>query len=275
VAIKNVKACQDRLRKLLAQVPRGKGEPADSGDSTTILVESILEADTTHKEASAAREALFHEFLDFNELRVATPREIADCWPADFPGATEKAEALRRALNSIFDRTYQMSLDFLQKVPKRDLRKQLAGIGLGPYAAAKVMLSHFHVPAVPVDQSLLETLEIEGHVPAGATVDEVQEMLERLVGPRGAHAAHLFLRALVEKNAKGLLARRKKESQAAAREARVAEEARAQAAAEAKAAAEAAAAKAAAAEAQAASEAKAKGRKSAAAKIRRAARKRA
>jgi endonuclease III len=274
VAIKNAKACQNRLRKLLSGAPRARAEPPEERDSSTILIESILEADASPKDAARAREALLEKFLDLNELRVATPREVADCWPKDFPGASEKAESLRRALNTIFDHTYTMSLDHMQKFPRRELRKHLLSLGLSPFASARILACLFRMPAVPVDSTLLETLVMEGLVPAGASMEEVQEVLERLVPPRGAMAAHRFLRSYVERLAKPQAARRRKEAQAAARAARLAEQARAKAEAEARAKAEAQARAKALAEAKAAAEAKARSRKSVAAKIRRAGRKR-
>jgi hypothetical protein len=273
VAIKNLKACQSRLRKLLEGAPRGKVEMPEAKDSTRALFESILEADTTRKEALAACGAIYTAFLDLNELRVATPREIADSWDRDFPGAAEKADSLRRVMNAIFDRTYQLKLEYMNSIPKRDLRKHLLGLGLSPYAAARVQLGFFSQAAVPVDSSLLETLVMEGHVPEEATIEEVQEILEKLVPSRGAPAAHAFLRSYVEKNSKALAVKRKKESLVAARKEKEAAEARAKAKAEAELVAQAAERAKAAEGAKAVAEAKAKGRKSAAARIRRAARK--
>ncbi len=232
MAIENAKACQTRLRKLLAQVPRAAARAEEVRDTTLFLLDCILEADTTPKEAVAARTALVSSFLDLNELRVATPREITDCWKEDFPGAQEKAEIILRVLNAIFDRTYQMGLEYLKKVPRKEIRKALLALGAGPYASARVLLGYFGVPAIPVDASLLETLQMEGHVPPGATIEEVQGLLEKIVPPRSAADAHAFLRAYVEKHAKALAAKRKKDAQEAARQARLAEQARAKAQAE-------------------------------------------
>jgi len=232
VAIENAKACQSRLRKLVSQAPRTAAKAEEVRDTTLFLLDCILEADTTPKEAAAARTAVIESFLDLNELRVATPREITDCWKEDFPSATEKAEIVLRVLNSIFDRTYQMGLEYLKKVPKKEVRKNLLTLGAGPYASARVLLGYFGVPAIPVDASLLETLQMEGHVPAGATAEDVQGLLEKVVPPRATADAHAFLRSYVEKHAKALAAKRKKDALEAARLARLAEQARAKAQAE-------------------------------------------
>jgi endonuclease III len=275
MAIKDLKACQNRLRKLLGQASRQKAEMPEEKDSTRALLESILEADTSRKEAVAACQALYDGFLDLNELRVATPREIADRWARDFPGATEKAESIARALNAIFDRTYQMKLEYMESLPKKDLRKHLLGLGLSPYAAARVLLGFFGISAVPVDSSLLETLVMEGEAPPEASIEEVQEIIEKLIPARGAAAAHAFLKAYVEKFAKPLAVKRKKEALVAARRQQEADAVRAKAEAEARVVAEAARREKAAQDAKASAEAKAKGRKTAAARLRRSARRRA
>jgi hypothetical protein len=115
----------------------------------------------------------------------------------------------------------------------------LLGLGLSPYAAARLLLYHFHLPAVPVDSSLVEAMEMEALVPRGATVEEVQGILERLVTPRGAPAAHAFLRSYVEQSFPALAQKRRKEARAVAREERQAEEARSKAEAQARAQAKA------------------------------------
>ncbi len=269
MAIPNVKACLGRLRKLLGQAARQKADLPEEKDSTRVLLESILEADATRKEAVAACQALYDSFLDLNELRVATPREISDCWDPAFPGGAEKSESIRRALNAIFDRTYQMMLEYMHELPKRNLRKHLLGLGLSPYASARLLLGYFRQSAIPVDSSLLDTLKMEGQVPGQATAEEVQELLEDVVPPRGAAAAHAFLRAYVEKHAKALGTKRKMDALAAAKAEKAAAEARAKAEAEARARAEAEQRAKDARDAQEAAEAKARARKANAARIRR------
>jgi endonuclease III len=234
----------------------------------SVFIESVLEADAPRKAAAAACQALLQSYVDLNELRVATPREMADCWPADFPGAAAKAQSLARALNAVFERSYQMSLEYLKDVPPRELRKHLLGLGLGPYAAARLLLALFEQPAVPVDASLVEALELEGHVPRGASVEDVQGLLERLVSGRSAPAVHAFLRSYVERSLPALERKRKKAARAAARAERLAAEARAQAEALERSKAEAQAKVEAAAQAQARSDAKAKVRQAQARKVR-------
>lgn len=264
-----LKACQSRLRKFLSGAARARPEPLPAGrQAIEVLIEAVLEADAPRKVAAAACQALLQSYVDLNELRVATPREMADCWPKDFPGAAQKGEGLTRALNRLFEYSYQMSLDHMKEVPRRELRQHLLGLGLSPYAAARVLLALFDQPAIPVDSTLVEALELDGLLPRGAALADVQALLERLVPPRLAGAAHAFLRAYVERSLPAVERKRKKEAQAAARTERLAAQARAKAEGEAKAKAEVQARAEAAAQAKAQSEAKARVRKAQARKVR-------
>jgi endonuclease III len=147
-----------------------------------------------------------------------------------------------------------MTMAYMEKMPKRDLRKHLLGLGLGSYASAVLMLYLFESHAIPVDQDLVDSLAMEDLIHPGSDIDDVQGFLERVIPQKDAIGAHDFLRLHVEKMSKALAKKRKEDAEAAAK---IAAEAAAAAKkiAEAKAAAEAekaakAAAKAAAAEAR-------------------------
>jgi endonuclease III len=259
----SLKASNARLRQFLSGAARTRPEPQQAGrDHLEVLIESVLEADTTRKAAAAARQSLLENYVDLNELRVATPREMAACWPRDFPFAARKGQTLARVLNAVFERSYKMSLEYLKDVPRRELRQHLLGLGLCPYAAARLLMTLYDQPAIPVDTTLVEAMELEGLLPEGASVADVQAMIERLTPARGAAAVHAFLREYVEKNQPAVDRKRKKQQQAVARAERMAAEALAAEKAKARAKAEE--------EARVAQQAKDRSRSEAKAKVRRA-----
>lgn len=248
--MKNASVYEKKLRKLLGGLPKGRAEAWASSDPIRVLIESILEPDTFGKQASAAAGALMSEFVDYNEMRVSPIKDIVETVGRDYPDARVKAETLVKVLNTVFDRTCQMTMEYMAKMPKKELRKHLLAMGLGPYSAACVLLL-YGGGAIPVDRTLVDCLVMEDLVPAKSTIEEVQPFLERLVGPKDSLGAHELLRTYVEKNAKAI-AKKRKDDEAAAKAKALAEE---QAAQEKKAREEAAAA--AAAEKKAAREAKA------------------
>jgi endonuclease III len=194
-----------------------KGTPIDKSDPVQVLVECVFEADATPKQAAAAFVSVKKEFIDYNELRVAPAKDIVECVGRDHPDARRKAESLTQMLNAAFDRYYSLSFDYMAKTPFKDLRRHLLEAGLSHYASAKLMLTMLDLAAIPVDSTLVETLEIKGIIPADTDIAEIQAALERLVPAKKCLAAHELLREFVEANAKELAKKRKADAEAAAK----------------------------------------------------------
>jgi endonuclease III len=205
------------LKKLLSGMKKPKGASIDKSDPVQVLVECVFEADATPKQASAAFVAIKNEFIDYNELRVAPAKDIVECVGRDHPDARRKAESLTQMLNAAFDRYYSLSFDYMAKTPFKDLRRHLTESGLSHYASAKLMLTMLDLPAIPVDSTLVETLELKGIIPSDTDIAEIQAALEKLVPAKKCLAAHELLREFVEANAKELAKKRKADAETAAK----------------------------------------------------------
>lgn len=226
--MKDAKTYAKKIRKIFGPT-RGKpaAPTADIDQGIPILLEAILEEGATPQLAQKPLTALAAEFTDFNELRVSPPREILDCIGRKFPLAGQKAEMISNVLGAIFRRTGNVHLAYVQQMPRREWKRHLLELGLSPYAAALVTLKALGAHAVPVDQNLLDCLEMNECIHPGSKLRDVQAFLERVAGAEGGLAAHAALRQYVKKSAKTLARWRK---------ARAAEAAKAEAAAKAKAA---------------------------------------
>ena len=218
MAMKNATAYQKKIRKLLSRARRCLIDPADTEDTIGLLLLAILEAEATRRQASQALNAIRQRFVDYNELRVAAHKEIQECFARGMTDGHKRADTIIRVLNGVFDRTCHMSLEHLAKTPKRELRKSLLGLGLCPYSAARLILWVFGGHAVPVDRALAETLEMDGYVAPGTSLEEVQGFLERIVAQKDAPGVHNHLRAYVEKRARALASKRRKEQREAAKQ---------------------------------------------------------
>ena len=225
--MKDAKTYAKKIRKILGS-PRGRpaAPTADIDRGIPILLEAILEEGATRQLAQKALAALAAEFTDFNELRVSPPREILDCIGRMFPLGAQKAEMISNVLGAIFRRTGNVHPAYVQQMPRREWKRHLLELGLSPYAVALVMLKALGAHAVPVDQDLLDCLEMNQCIHPGSKLRDVQAFLERVAGAEGGLAAHAALRQYVKKSAKKLARWRK---------ARAAEAAKAEAAAKAKA----------------------------------------
>ena len=232
--MKNATKHQKKLKKFLAGMDKSRKAPAASAQPIDVMIHAVLEQDANVKMAEKARAAVDHEFVDTNELRVAPLKEIAEVLGKDYPAAKEKGAELINVLNALFARYSVLTLEHAAKMSKRDLRRHLAELGLGTYAAAYLMLAVYDGHAVPVDQSLVDCLEMDGLIEPGSTAEEVQSLLERSVLQKHAWAAHLFLREHVAKSYR-VLARKRKADSAATQAAEAAAEAAEQAEAKAEA----------------------------------------
>ena len=213
--MKNATTYAKKVKKLLGKLPGDSARPDKEADPIRILVRSVLEADASEKDADRAVAALEEEFLDFNELRASPSRDIVECLGEQLPGAREKSEVLVKVLNALFRRVHKVSVEYMRDMTKRDLRRHLGELGMEPYASARLVATVFDRHAIPVDQTLVESLEMGGYVHPESDVPDVQGFLERIITHKDAHAAHEALRAYVAKSAKALAKKRKAERAAA------------------------------------------------------------
>jgi hypothetical protein len=227
--MKNAKRYEKEIKKFLSGIRSAQPSPPPS-DPILALLEAILQEDVGRKQAGRALDLLRKEFVDLNELRVAPVKDIVDILGRDYYGAREKADSIVRSLNGLFDRFSAVSVGPMAKMPKRELRRRLLELGLSPYASAVMMMLTFGGHAIPVDRSLVECLEIEGLLPPGGTLEEIQGFFERIIPQKSAPAAHEFLRAYMEGLAKPLAKKRKADAEAAAKAKAEADQAAAEAA---------------------------------------------
>jgi endonuclease III len=214
--MKNAAKYQKKIRKLLSGMDKSVQPLTVDADTLKVMVEAIVGADAVGKQGEKALASLAKEFVDFNELRVAPTKEIVDALGRDYPYARQKATELVTSLNAVFNRHNVLSLDPLAKMPKRDLRRHLTELGLCPYASGYLLLFVYGAHALPVDESLVECLEIDGAVGPGSSAEDVQALLERTILQKHVVAAHAFFREYVAKSSKALTRKRKADAVARA-----------------------------------------------------------
>jgi len=169
---------------------------ADGADPTTHqLVYSFLLWRTTPKQAQAAMTRVRNAFVDYNELRICLPHEVAEAIGTRHPLADERAARLRVALNEVYAGEQTVSLARLRECPKRDARAMLEAIpGVPWFVAARVLLLELGVHAFPVDERVLDFLTAEGAC-EGTTCEAAGSWLERRFRAGEAAEAYLVLEA--------------------------------------------------------------------------------
>ena len=94
--------CAKRLKPFFSSLRSkvGKVSQPAASDPITQLILGILSRDTPEARASEGLERLRSVVVDYNELRVIPPIELADVL-GEFPDARLKCEDISRALNAI------------------------------------------------------------------------------------------------------------------------------------------------------------------------------
>lgn len=176
--------------------PAHEGRPESASPLLWQLVFSILAWEASPARAVAACKRLHAEVIDYNELRVCLPDEIATIIGERYSRAIERATRLRSTLNDLFRRQHAVSLDHLTTMNKRDARAYLESLeGCPAYAAARVTLFELDGHAMPVDHRLMNALGAHHALPETDDVHTASTWLERQLRTGEAKQAAQLLEA--------------------------------------------------------------------------------
>ena len=81
--------------------------------------------DVSDTKADEVMRLISREFVDLNELRVATDLEIAELLGVRFPMIEKRVEMITRALNMIFQKEHTLNLTRMDTISNRDIRQFL------------------------------------------------------------------------------------------------------------------------------------------------------
>jgi len=160
------------------------------------LVFSILLWEASSGQARAAFKRLRESVVDYNELRVCVPDEVASTLGEKYPLGGERALRLRTVLNEVFFRQHALSLSHLADSGKREARTFLESLdGVPCFASARLLLVAGLGHALPVDERLRDLLAAEGVVAEDASPEAAAGWLERHVRAEDALETHALFQA--------------------------------------------------------------------------------
>ncbi|HEY7116456.1 MAG TPA: hypothetical protein VH475_07720 [Tepidisphaeraceae bacterium] len=177
------------------------------------LVRAAMSFDVADGRADDAMKAIDKEFVDLNELRVATDLEIQELLGVRYPQIERRVAMITLALNAIFEKEHTLNLERLTTISKRDARQFLRDLPeMHPFVEAYVMLYAFDGHTIPVDEQTVEYLKEEEILEPETTLDEAQRFLEHHVKAEECHEFHTAFRAAAQ--AAGDDAKKKKRAKA-------------------------------------------------------------
>lgn len=178
--MKNATKFADELKHLCKRlVKEYKPEPLQPLEPLEALVRGAMSYDVTDTRAEEAMKAIGREFVDLNELRVATDLEIQELLGVKYPAIEHRVGMITQCLNNIFEREHTLSLDRLKGVSKRDARQFLRELpDIHPFVEGYVMLFALEGHAMPMDEEILAYLKGQEVVEDSASLEEAQRFVE-------------------------------------------------------------------------------------------------
>ena len=204
--MKNATKHADDLRSLLKRLNRQyQPEARQPQDPLKALVRGAMSYDVSDHKAEDAMRLIDREFVDLNELRVATDLEIQELLGVRYPQIERRVSMITLSLNNIFEREHTLSLDRLKTVSRRDARQFLRELPeIHPFVESYVMLFAFDGHAMPMDDEILAFLKEQEVVEEDATLDDAQRFAEHQLKAEECYDFYSSLRkALADEKSRG------------------------------------------------------------------------
>jgi len=151
----------EALVKLVQRRCRGQGitQPLQRTVLETLMYAALLE-NASFEKADIAYTVLENYYIDWNEIRVCSVRELADTL-IDLPSPDAAAERIRKALQGIFEKTYMFELEDMRKKGKAlaEHIKTLEAMSAGtPYMIQYTAQIALDGHVIPLDEASLRIM---------------------------------------------------------------------------------------------------------------------
>lgn len=147
-----------------------------------------------------AYRALQRDFVDWNELRVATWREIGDALErAKVPDPGARAFLLKRTLMQLFSRLNKVSLDTVDQMEPAEARRYLEGFtDLPPQSVGAVLYGRRGAKGLIATDAVLRVCERLGLVRSARSAARPDGTVPGVIAPGAAFRFHQLVGALAE-----------------------------------------------------------------------------
>lgn len=177
-------------------------KPAPDAPERSVL-EHLLYAccleDARFEQADEAFAKLQQTYFDWNEVRVTTVSELAQCLQS-LPLANQAALRIKQCLQSLFEARYQYEIDDLKKA---NLGKAVAELeawkGMSPFVVSYVSQQALGGHSIPIGHAIVESLlQCEIVSPAEAEKKSVPGLERAIPKNKGSEFASLLIHFAME-----------------------------------------------------------------------------
>ncbi len=162
--MKNSAAYAKEVKRFFNRLRRSGPKPTtyESDEPLNHLIFAVLSENNSPTRARQALARLLANMIDYNDLRVSTPSELATLIESDLPDAIDRTTVLVQILGAIYERENAVTLDRFKAKSKRDTRAYLQQLpGMTIYVLAGTMLWGFGEHLIPIDAQTLAVLKKE------------------------------------------------------------------------------------------------------------------
>lgn len=193
--MKNAGKHAEELKALCKKLVKERPERPEM-DPLVAIVRGALSIDADDMLVDEAMEKINAEFVDLNELRVATELEVVDLLGEAHPRIDEKATIIRSTMHGIFDREQTLKFDRIRELKKAEIRQFFRDLEtMPPFVEAYIALHAFDIAAFPIDESTLDYLVDADVIEEETALDDAQAFLENHIKADDMFGAYLAIRA--------------------------------------------------------------------------------
>lgn len=162
-------------------------------DGMDELISCILSQSTNDTNRDRGFAQLKARFPDWEAVRFADLDDLIEAIrPAGL--ANQKAPRIQNALEVIFERTGEYSIDFLNDLPLDEAKAWLVSLkGIGPKTAAIVLCFAYGRPAFPVDTHIFRVSKRIGFLPEKLSADDAHPVMEAIAPQDQYYQFHIQL----------------------------------------------------------------------------------
>lgn len=162
-------------------------------DGMDELISCMLSQNTSDINRDRGFAGLKRRFETWEAVRFADTDELMDAIrPAGL--SRQKAPRIQNALQKIYERVGDYSIDFLNDMPIAEAKAWLISLkGVGPKTAAIVLCFAYGREAFPVDTHVYRTSKRIGFLPEKISADDAHPVMEAIVPKDDYYQFHIYL----------------------------------------------------------------------------------
>jgi hypothetical protein len=195
--MKNATKHADELKSLNRKLVR-EHKPGEKPELEPLwgLVRGAMSYDVPDSRVEDAIKVIQKEFVDLNELRVATELEVQDLLGVRYPQIEQRVKLITAAMNAIFEKEHTLDLARLKTISRRDARHFIHDLPeMNAFTEGYMMLMSFDGHSFPLDEQMLEYLRGEEIVEEVTPVEEAQKFVEHHLKAEEMYPFYVSLRA--------------------------------------------------------------------------------